>query len=58
MILLQDTVEILDLADLDQDFSLRSHLVDRCLVIAALIRCNRVRDLVVPRCLIEKAPTR
>ena len=58
MILLHDIVELFDLPDLDWDSSLRTQLVERCLVGAALFHCHRVRDFAMPHGLIEEAPGR
>jgi hypothetical protein len=56
IILLLNIVEILDLSDLDRDVSLCIQLVESCLVGATLVRCHRVRNLVLQHRLVEKAP--
>jgi hypothetical protein len=58
VILLHDIVELFDLPNLDQDFSLRIQLVERCLVGATLVHRHRVRDITMPHGSVEEAPGR
>jgi hypothetical protein len=58
MILLHDIVEILDLPDLDQDYSLHIQLVEPLPCCRRSYLLHRVRDLVVPHGFAEEAPSR